>query len=568
MDLLAVELRSRPPYERLSSNASFSDRGPPPGDEEIPLSRAEPKELQKPPDTPATLRHVQQSHNLWLKFTLRWIVSLIFAALIVATLKIYERKRNFSPNQKTTFNTVITALILGLSLNLFVSATWLREAFKESARVLRWRILADKTYSERQQDLILGMENLLNVCKLGWQSRGKPAIWLVCLLWLLFNLLAQVSVALVSLTFSVDDGKTYNDTYFTDGLVRAPNMTHYFWRRAEPLAEQDSLGLAHNYGESYQNSSGCGPYSQFAKIYDAVYDPPYFCQMTGKAEFTYRFKEYNRNDTERTYPSLTNRTITASSGQCSVYKEETNHPTKDDFGIEGAATLYTFSNSTETIKIPTSHRGWAATTYVFRGHKLPQRATGQSCGDRCLWIWALRFGDQKKPKSTLFQCPITVSEVKKTTSEAHEVPDAIALVAAASIAMQGRWSGSINDKHWTQYQFYPWNTRWDTYGHKDAQVGINMAEFAIRTIAAMAEQNPRIDVEGRVPHLGSRLNVSNHWRYTGVLLACIVGAQFLLFVGTAWTSRSVVVVKDSHLAIARWLGSGKMEDEAIRRPQA
>ncbi|KAL8955855.1 MAG: hypothetical protein Q9193_006438 [Seirophora villosa] len=462
MDPLGVEFRFRPPYERLPSNASFSRRDPSPAGEEIRLNTTESLELPKPPNNQATLRHKQQSHGLWLRFTLRWIITLIFAALIIATLKI------------------------------------------------------------------------------------------------LFNLLAQISVALISLTFSVDDGKTYNDTYFTGGLVHAPNMTNYHFRKpGDSLTLEESLGIAHSFGESYQSSKNCGRYNQSAEIYDATKNPPYFCR-TGQPEFAYRFKEYNQNDTERMYPSLTNRIITTSCGRCFKY-EETSQTAEQELNAYGTATLYTFSNGshTENIAIPLSHQGWAATTYVYRGQKLPQRATGQSCGDRCLWIWAVRFGVQDEPESTLFQCPITVGNVTNTALEAHKVPNGIALVTAASIALNGRWSGKIEDKHWTQYQFYPWTTAWETHGQPDTQVGANMAQFALRSIAAMADRNPRIKLPGRVPHLGSRLNVYNGWLYVAVLLACIVGAHFLLFVGTAWSARSVVVVKDSHMAIARWLeGSG------------
>lgn len=123
MDPLGVEFRFRPPYERLPSNASFSHRDPSPAGEEIRLNTPESQQLRKPANTQATLHHKQQSHGLWLRFTLRWIITLIFAALIIATLKVYEGMRNFSANQKTTFNTLITAFSLGLGLNLFVSAT-------------------------------------------------------------------------------------------------------------------------------------------------------------------------------------------------------------------------------------------------------------------------------------------------------------------------------------------------------------------------------------------------------------------------------------------------------------
>ena len=80
-----------------------------------------------------------------------------------------------------------------------------------------------------------------------------------------------------------------------------------------------------------------------------------------------------------------------------------------------------------------------------------------------------------------------------------------------------------------------------------------MAEFAIRSLATMAERNPFIRTSGRVPHLGSHLIIYNHGRYVVALLACIVGVHFALLVATAWVTKSVVVTDDSFVAIARLL---------------
>ena len=86
-----------------------------------------------------------------------------------------------------------------------------------------------------------------------------------------------------------------------------------------------------------------------------------------------------------------------------------------------------------------------------------------------------------------------------------------------------------------------------------------MAEFALRSLATMAERNPSIRISGHVPHLGSHLTIYNNWRYVVALLACIVGMHFTLLVATAWVTRSVVVTDDSFVTIARLL------NERVRR---
>ena len=266
--------------------------------------------------------------------------------------------------------------------------------------------------------------------------------------------LAQISVASVSLTYTVDDGKTYSDTYLTNGIVNSTNLTSYF-NGQRPLGPEVNQAVAHTYGEVAQGGKGCEPYEDIAQVYNSSNDPPYFCRRTpGKQQFAYRFKEYNYDDREKIYPSFTNRIITASSGECLNYTE-LNHTLGPDLYNIMAAWNYTFSNSTynSSISIPISSDGWTATTYIYRGPKLPHLAE-DNCGDRCLWIWAHRAELPGSDTSTFYQCPITISEVSNATTALQDVPDSVARVAAASIALQGRWSGPVKNKIWTQYQFY------------------------------------------------------------------------------------------------------------------
>ena len=52
---------------------------------------------------------------------LGWLLTVIFCAFILVTIKIYSyEQKNITNVQKHTFNTIITALILVLGLNFFV----------------------------------------------------------------------------------------------------------------------------------------------------------------------------------------------------------------------------------------------------------------------------------------------------------------------------------------------------------------------------------------------------------------------------------------------------------------
>lgn len=269
--------------------------------------------------------------------------------------------------------------------------------------------------------------------------------------------LGQIFVALISLTYTVNDGKTYNDTYFSNGPVNVANLTGYF-NGDRLLSAEDNQALAHTYGETSQSNKECESYEDIADVYRSPNNPPYFCRRTvGKHEFAYRFKEYNPKDIERDYPSFTHRIITTSSGVCLKYTE-LGQSDGLDLNKNMAAKNFAFFNSTykSNISIPISHLGWASTTYIYRGPDIPSLDQDNSCGARCLWIWAHRDSVPNNNVSTFFQCPITISEVSNMTTDLYNVPDSVARVAAASIALQGRWvlGPQPNTKIWTQYQFY------------------------------------------------------------------------------------------------------------------
>ena len=266
---------------------------------------------------------------------------------------------------------------------------------------------------------------------------------------------------MLGLTYDVIDGTNWSDTYTQNGIVRAPNLTCYFDRNSPghcPSAPS-SQDIAHLYGEQ-SVSAICEPYNVTADVLNSNDNPPYYCRKAiGMQEFAYRFKEHNPSDVLSTFPHLTNRTISASSGKCIAYNQ-TNQTRTPDMFLDGDGSLFTYGNDSFSgnITIPTSSLGQAGTTYIYRGFNDPQHATENSCGQRCLWMWAYKNpGPIVNDRSAAFyQCPITINSVSNATNAAHHVNDDVALVAATSIALQGRWSPDVNNSQdFTQFQYYP-----------------------------------------------------------------------------------------------------------------
>lgn len=68
-----------------------------------------------------------------------------------------------------------------------------------------------------------------------------------------------------------------------------------------------------------------------------------------------------------------------------------------------------------------------------------------------MWMWAHQnLG--KGASSIFYRCPITISNVSNTVDKRQQVPDDVALLAAASIGVNGLVDANGN---WTQFQFFP-----------------------------------------------------------------------------------------------------------------
>lgn len=240
------------------------------------------------------------------------------------------------------------------------------------------------------------------------------------------------------------------------GTVNASDLACYYKEFDQNSCPEDvtAQAVAHSYGELALRSS-CGLYDDISDLQNSKYDYSYYCRRDGQ-EFAYRFNDYNPNDTQKVYPLFTNRTITASSGSCFTYSRLGNATMTRDTAGDLEALNYTYTNGTfeDTIVIPKQSLGLSGTTYVYRGVKLPQHATTYACGDRCMWMWAFK-AQSPEEEPAFYQCPITISGVSNATNAAQNVSNDVARIAAASIALQGRWAGTFQNKIWTQYQFYP-----------------------------------------------------------------------------------------------------------------
>ena len=260
--------------------------------------------------------------------------------------------------------------------------------------------------------------------------------------------------ALISLEATIDDGKDYNTTYSSPGTVQVSDLSCYHFNHSCP-GPVPVHARAHAYGE-VTLALDCDIYDDIGEVLDSNVDRQYYCRSDNQ-EFAHRFYEYNKNDTQQSYPHFTQRVITASTGLCDEYIQDGEH-TEAKIGNE-SAWHYRYKNkkdgSRDNITIPLGSVGNEGTTYIYREHGDPQTIAG-TCGDRCLHMWAYKgWSANYSDGETFYRCPITVSNVTNSYQSAHDVPKRVAQVAAASIALQGQWHDIYERKtSYAQYQFY------------------------------------------------------------------------------------------------------------------
>ncbi|KAG8527180.1 uncharacterized protein KY384_008610 [Bacidia gigantensis] len=464
-----------------------------------------------------------------------------FVVAVIIVVKAYQTKAVLTPSQKNAYNVLSIGFIIFLSAALLVR--YESKTFKETAICLHHYINNWATPSQKTQSLVEGFDSLSNVLQLVFLAR-KQTLRLVCVLWLLINLIAMIAPTLQALVCTLEDGHDYTSIYTRNGSAMVPSLTCYFngGHCAPTNVTRDQL--AHAYGETTlgpksTDPDNCGDFTDVQSIVGSKKDYRYYCHRVGPVQqFGIRFNEYNDNDNRRIYPHFTTRVITASSAKCNEYAQlgipkptNVGDPNTDGTNFISAFDhTYRINATTNgSIIIPTSALGNDGTTYIYRGIHEPVKASYYSYGDRGLMMWAYRNpGKDRTPQ--FYECPVTVDpvvtvmgdSVDNVTDPVHAISDGMAREAVASIALQGQFKQTGGGPRvFTQWQWYaishPWNIENDA---SNAAVGANIAEHAIVSLAEMMANNPTTKARGKVPYLGTRLKVD--WRSFAALMVGII----------------------------------------------
>ncbi|CAI6248930.1 unnamed protein product [Periconia digitata] len=496
--------------------------------------------------------------------TYRLGVTLAFSFLIGISLKAYtgfEEPYVMNRVQVRIFNALMLGLSLGLGLNLASS-------LKRYATILRWSLLTRRYVSLEVFDLILNLEALTNVGKLmvislpgiGPQGRlkflrkfpwfrdgrddGTHFTWIVCMLWLLVNVGAQILVASLSLFWPVEPSNTL--PLMTYGNVTVANLTSWtdevagdgWWPNTTALDAAWTRGME---GSIYPVR---GLDQQDGDLAGSPGTPLY------RGDGFHQYNFYNR-DPERQYQNYvqSSRSVQA---RASCKQLESGLYLIDDDDIEYLQVKEEGARGWSKFDLPIRQNGsitYSASTYSY-------------CGPRCTNFTVYQDIDSNEIiRSALFFCNTTLSEIKGDSAEFINLSpqdkkilygtDDFARIATGAIGWTGSTSNGWDDR---QSQVYMIGTTFSPNKMVDAKtIEDLLARFTISAIAAFDDHGVRYNLTQQYsrPVQGSVLEVD--WAWVLGLLGGICLLQLAALICLLSFGNKSIIRDDSAFSLAMLL---------------
>jgi hypothetical protein len=476
-----------------------------------------------------------QRRRLFTNSAFQWLMTVFLCGALAGTLRSFQYyfASGMGQTQKHAFNGLITGLSIALGINLASS-------LRGYAQMMRWRFLASAYRHVQEFELVMQCESQMKVLRLFWtaRTRGRMLVpnktQILCFTWIVINILLQVLVALLGLTYSIDTSSVWMSTQWGNvsvcdlSLIRNSNndtITDYYTQ----LSAANNYGIA---GQDYDVDVDVANDALDQTYSNAIYTDDAYNYME------YRFDDLNPDDEDLNI--ITWRTITATA-------------TCEPFKVVAGATLNS-TNSTYVEKNGDLVNVWIQP--VTPGFTTWMSNTQSHCGPRCTEVWALQAADGVTVlDSTLFKCNNTVAPVIDDSGDYPvnaaaplQMPDEQAKIIAGAIG----WSGFYYD--FTPFEFvrYSQATIWSPSSDLNAtSVAAYLMEFSMFAVAAMDDHGPRINVMGYSPVPAQVVDVE--WEWAVIILAVIPAIQMIALAAIiAWANKAII--KDnSFLSTARLL---------------
>lgn len=470
----------------------------------------------------------RQRRRLFAQGFTQFLITVFLCALLAVCLAVFGRLAWMSVHQVKAFNALIVLLSLFLGNNLTSS-------FKEMALIIRWRILATNYRSLDEFDLIMHCESLRKVLKLCWvaRERGRALFWLnktqiLCLVWVGVNIMLQVLVALLGLTYNLDTSTVPARRL---GLISIANFTIIDdpWTTSDPGFDSQ-LGSSNIYGSQsqyYAYQPAEPEISGDAAVWGRPSSPTIYYNKN-YTTFSYVFEDSNPSNPDLTLLSYRNMSATATCVELEILQ-----------GGNGSSSIVTYIDENHIQRtLNVARVGPGAMTYVG--------VLNSTCGPRCTNILALQSANGGTiPKPAFFSCQNTMTAISgierylmgNATEAAFQIPELQTRMLAGAIGWTG-FNFTMGDTY--QYARYPTQSWWSpNFPANVTRIAMNIMEYSIGAVASFDYNGPRSNVTGYYPIPAQEVDIQWKWSATILVVTPFVHLLALLCV-IAWGNSAII----------------------------
>ncbi|KAH7095322.1 hypothetical protein FB567DRAFT_512310 [Paraphoma chrysanthemicola] len=494
-------------------------------------------------------RRRRQRVRILLNSSSRLFLTALLCGLCGLVLKRYESIGDLTSGQSQWLNVLMTTLPLFIGLNY-------RSSLQSYARILRWWILARWDWKLRQFDLILDVASTKAILKLFWNARRQVRSYLptmtqvACVAWLIINLAGAVGIALLSLTYQLEQSQGILMRNGNVSILDVNNETawaesaYYYGSASSPVLLFPFAVLV---GRS--NMAGLNATT------DTTGRP---AKCRNCTTWKYTFQDWDPTS------GLTGQSErwTTSSASC------VGHPVLD---YTNTSIIYADErNDTKSWDVPWVGEPWSANkTFWSAGVGASYIHDFKAeCGPRCARMYIISTQYFKAPPYWLYNCTNTVGQIEGNNPYA-KLSDLSARALAASSASYRNSSTGL----WTNNVQYDWSNPWVLHPgsnpknkpNEEIFAATSLAQFSLTSIGnvdkidevdipaeVITRKQLRKMVQGKRPYQALKLSVT--WSYAIAIICAVPALQLLVFLTIIFVANDVVVKDESHLNTARLLG--------------
>ena len=492
-------------------------------------------------------------------------MTMVLCAFLGCTLYWYSGYPVLSKREKHIFNSIITGLSIALGLNVAGS-------LKSYAKILRWRFLASEFRTLEQFEQIMGSDQLINIFALLWSARRQSqktpwlVIWptvtqLVCLTWILINIASAILVAMLGLTYNLNQSSTAVNSATGNKSVVMLSPLADIYADTSNTTYYSELGAAHTFGlegGGFNTIWEIGP-QNFSDLYRGYQDVNVDPNNSGYAE--YWFMDVNSNsDNPHDESDISGR-----------YLNVTVRCTQYPIVVGGSGNTAYIGYTAEDGHMVTEYVGTASdagtTTYISD--------TNSTCGPRCTNVKVFQpatnttadgqnndnfdaFGGATNATFTV--CNSTMGTVVlnaipdygkvQAPNSAFDLPDLQARMLAGAIGFTG--VAFANQSITSELSTYNQGNSFapsDSIDVDGAQ--FNIAWFAMAAVAAMDYGGNHVNITADdVPIYGDQLQIDHWWR-VGALLGGITALQAISMVSVIIWGSKVIIKDETFISMAK-----------------